>query len=113
MKKMTVIHETIFVDFKTRTVLSRQTQKIKMAVKSVPKPVTYDFTNFNEVPEDSNFACFSDQERMEYADHILEHIHDASFADLVHWANMGMIDMKKVNALLNLDKPGFKAKRKK
>lgn len=113
MKKMTVMHETIFVDFKNKTVLGRESKKIKMAVKPTPKKVTYDFSNFNEVPEDSNFACFSEQERMEYSDHILNHIHEASFSDLVHWANMGMIDMKKVNKLLNLDNPGYKAKRKK
>ena len=112
MKKQTVLHETIFVDFKARTVLSRETKKIKMAVIKQPKPI-YDFSNFNEVPCDSNFADFSNQERMEYSDHILEHIHEASFSDLVHWANSGMLDLKKVDSLLKLDRPANKPKRKK
>jgi hypothetical protein len=112
MKKQTVLHETIFVDFTSKTVVSRKTQKIKIALPN-PTVKQYDFSNFNSVPEDSNFADFSDQERMEYADHILEHIHEASFADLVHWANHGMLDLKKVDALLKLDRSNVKPKRKK
>lgn len=111
MKKQAVLHETIFVDFQSRTVVRRESHKIKMAVKKSVKPVKYDFSNFNPVPQDSNFADFSDQERMEYSDHCLEYIHQASFSDLVHWANHGMIDMKKVNAALKLDRPNAKPKR--
>lgn len=114
MKKQTVLHETIFVDFKSRTVLRRESKKIKMAVNKAPqKHISYDFSNFNEVPDDSNFVDFSEQERMEYSDHILANIYEASFADLVHWANHGMIDIRKVNTLLKLDRPATNPKRKK
>lgn len=94
--KKTVTHETIFVDFQKRTVVKVQKKKIKLEVRE------FDFSNFNPVPEDSNFAYFSDEERMEYSDHVLEYIHEAEFADLVHWANMGMLDLKKANEKLGL-----------
>lgn len=110
MKKQTVLHETIFVDFKSKTVLQRKTKKIKIAITETQ--TIYDFSNFNEVPQDSNFADFSEKDRMEYSDHILNHIHEASFSDLVHWANNGMIDLKKVDQLLKLDRPGYKPKSK-
>lgn len=105
--KKTVIHETIFVDFKLRTVLKRTAKKIRITDNSL------DFSNFNPVPQDSNFANFSEKDRMDYSNHILAHIHEASFSDLVHWANMGMIDMEAVNKALRLNSPSKKTRRKK
>lgn len=94
------------VDFKNRKLLSVQESTYKP--KSQPKP-KYDFSNFNFVPQDSNFADFSEQDRMEYSDHVIKHIKETSFEDLVHWANHGMIDMVKANKALGL----FEEKKKK
>ena len=97
--KKTITHETIFVDFKAKKVLKVLTKKIQMAV------VEYDFSNFNPVPCGTNFECFSDQERMEYSDHILQYLHEASLEDVVYWVNMGMVDKKKLEKALKLNRP--------
>lgn len=108
MKKyQTVKHETIFVDFQSKKITKVYSKNIKMKVSE-----GLDFSNFNPVPEDSNFAAFSPEERMEYSEHILAYIHEASFSDLVHWANMGMIDMKKVDKILKLNQTMKKTKKK-
>lgn len=111
MKKSQIETHYIFtVDFKNKKLLNTKSFNVKVKVQ--PK-ITYDFTNFNEVPVDSNFKDFSAQERMEYADHVLKHIKEASFADLVHWANMGMVDMVKVSKALGIDITTQNTKKKK
>lgn len=97
------------VDFKNRKLLSTQESfyKPKKQVKT-----KYNFSNFNSVPEDSNFADFSEKDRMEYSEHVLKHIKDASFQDLVHWANMGMVDVVKVSKALGLFEEKLKKSQK-
>lgn len=87
--------QTIFVDFKNKQVVK--------VVENKPKRNKKDpFKNFNPLIPGSNFTKFSDEERLEYSDHVIKHIHEASFEDLVFWANNGMIDMKKANKKLGL-----------
>ena len=107
--KNTKTHKILVVDFIQRKLVHTHT----FQVQEKTKKVQFDFTNFNPVPEDSNFASFSEQDRMEYSDHVLKHIKEASFADLVHWANMGMVDMIKVNKALGIDISRQPKKRKK
>lgn len=99
-KTITQIHQILVVDFQKKKLISTISHEVEVKIKKTKK---YNFKNFNPVPEGTNFSSFSDKERMEYSNHILAHIHEASFSDLVHWANMGMIDMEKVNDLLKLD----------
>ena len=90
--------QTIFVDFKTKEILKVVEHKTKK--KKNP------FKNFNPLIPDSNFTKFSEQERLEFSEHVIEYIHEATFEDLVFWANHGMLDMKKVNKKLDLyEKP--------
>lgn len=99
-KTITQVYQILVVDFQKKKLVKTISHEVEVKIKKTKK---YNFKNFNPVPQDSNFSSFSEKERMEYSNHILAHIHEASFADLVHWANMGMIDMEKVNDLLNLD----------
>lgn len=82
------------VDFKNKKLLSKSDVSIEVKPNSMK--------NFNTPPIESNFHYFSDFERTQHSDHILEHFKDFSFQDILHFIEMGVLDKEKVAIKLGL-----------
>ena len=64
--------------------------------------VKYDFSNFQDIPKESKYYGISDQERFEASERILQEIDFYDFAELMCFANNGILDYQKVTEVLGL-----------
>jgi hypothetical protein len=61
-----------------------------------------DTTHFRPVPTGSNFSGMSARERVGHSNHVLKYWSELSFADLMHFVHMGVLDQKKLAESLNI-----------
>ena len=81
----------IKVDFANKKVESKQTFVYEI------KETEYDFSNFMEISPESPHFGISDKDRYQMSEAILDKIDNISFANLVAYANQGVLDLKKVD----------------
>lgn len=83
------------VDFKNRTLKTSEEKTFKIKSK-------FDFSNFQEIPKESKYYGIKDQERYSISENILKNIDRYNFAELVEFANNGILDFVKVDEELGL-----------
>ena len=92
--------QIIHVDFEKRKV-----EKVENNVFTVK----YDFSNFQDIPQESKYYGISDRERFEISEKILEEADFYDFSELMFFANNGVLDYQKISETLGLglEKDGF------
>lgn len=89
---------TFYVDFKNRTLLSKK-EEFFIEEKNEEN---FSLKYFNKPPLTSNFRLFSDKDRFDHSQHILNHFKDFSFDDILYFIEMGVLDKNEVSKKINI-----------